>query len=134
MQFCQTSIPFNHAPQHAIAAFLVTSLFFCYRRLFLQYAGVMFVVTTMWSPFCAIGLLPLIGWVSYKEGFKTALTTQNLLAAPLLAVPIVLYLTQGAEQIPLMFSWQHHNFSLLSLVLFCFFEILLIAGDSLPFS
>ena len=118
----------QHAPQHAIAAYIATSLFFYHRWLSLQYAGLILVVTTMWSPFCAVGLLPIVAWALLKEGFKTALTTQNLLAAPLLAIPIVLYLTQGTEQIPFMFSWQHTYFSFISIILFCIFEFLLILG------
>ena len=117
---------FHHAPQHAVAAFVSTSLIFCNRRLGLQYGAFILVIITMWSPFCAVGLLPLVMWSLYKEGFKTALTPQNLLVAPLLAMPIVLYLSQGTEQIPHMFAWQHANFSFISLILFCILEFLLI--------
>lgn len=118
----------QHSPHHAIAAFVSTSLIFCNRRLGLQYSAFILVITTMWSPFCAVGLLPLVALSLYKDDFKTALTPQNLLAAPLLAIPIVLYLTQGTELIPHMFAWQHASFYFPYFVLFCVFEFLLILG------
>ena len=117
---------FSYSPHHAIATFLPVSLFLFERRLAVQYGNLILIINTMWSTFCTIGLLPIALWALYKEGYKTALTPQNLLAAPLLAIPIVLYLTHGTGHVPFMFSWQDSHFSFFSFVLFCILEFLLI--------
>ena len=117
---------FQLAPQHAICAFLTTCLFLYNRRLALQYGGVIIIVATLWSPFCAIGSLPLVLWAIFKEGYKTAITLQNLVVAPLLSIPIVLYLTQGTSQIPFMFVWEVANFTLFLFNIFLALEFLII--------
>ena len=116
----------QHSPHHAVVAYLTAALFFVNRKSALQYGAVLLVITAMWSPFCAIGLLPIVVVSLYKEGWRIAFSPQNLLAAPLLAVPIVLYLLQGAQQIPHMFVWQHTNFYFPFFILFCVLEFLLI--------
>lgn len=122
------SVALHLAPHHALAAFLSSSLFLFERRLAVQYGALIFTIVAMWSTFVTIGLLPIAAWALYKEGIRTALTPQNLLAAPLIALPTVLYLTQGTGQIPFMFAWQHINFSFSSFVMFCIFEFLLVLG------
>ena len=117
---------FSYSPHHAIATFLPVSLFLFKRRLAVQYGGLLLTVNTMWSTFGTVGLLPIAAWALYREGWRTALTPQNLLSAPMLAIPIVLYLTQGASHVPSMFSWEDINFSFSFFVLFCILEFLLI--------
>ncbi len=118
----------QYAPAHALAAFLSTGLYLYDRRMALQYSVLSATIIAMWSPFCAVGLLPLALYAAAKHGLRTVLTAQNLLAAPLLAIPIVLYLTQGTDDIVKMYVWQHVNFSWASFVLFCIFEFLLVLG------
>ncbi len=113
-------------PQHVICGWVGACLFLCKRRLAVKYSAVIVVVVALWSPFCAVGLLPIAAWAAYKEGVKTLFTLQNLLAAPVLAIPIALYLTQSTTQMPFTFAWQHSTFSLRSLVLFSVAEFLLI--------
>ena len=117
---------FHHSPHHALAAFLPSSLFLFDRRYAVQYGALIITIIAMWSTFCAIGLLPIAVWAVHKEGLKTALTAQNLLVAPLLAIPIVLYLTQGAGQVPHMFTWEHDNFTFYNFFLFLLLEFLLV--------
>ena len=116
----------QYAPQHAITAFLSTSLFVNNRRQAVKYGALIIVATTMWSVFCAIGLLAIATYALFKEGWRTAITSQNLLAAPLLAIVLVLYLTQGAGQVTYDFIWNTDNFSFFSLIMFLLFEFLLI--------
>ena len=116
---------FQIAPQHALSAFIVTGLFLFDRRRTLQYSGVIIVAATLWSPFGAVGLLPLALWALLEEGYKTAITPQNLLVAPLLAVPIVLYLAQGTSQLPFAFTLGIKHFSVGLYVMFCVLEFLL---------
>ena len=119
---------FSYSPQHAIGVFLTTSLFLFQRRLAVQYGAVLLTINAMWSTFGTVGVIPIAMWALWKEGFKTSLTLPNLLIAPMLVIPIVLYLTQGAHHVPAMFSWQDINFHFPSFVLFCILEFLLIAG------
>lgn len=116
----------QYAAQHAIAAFLSTGLFLNNRHYAVKWGALIIVSTTMWSAFCAIGLLPIAAYTLFKEGWKTAVTPQNFLAAPLLAIVSVLYLTQEAGQVTYAFTWSISNFSFYSFLLFLFFEFLLI--------
>ena len=119
-----TSLQF--ATQHAIAAFLAVSIFMYNRFLAVQYGAVIIVVMTFWSPFCAVGLLPIALWALLQTGYRTAFTIQNLVAAPLLAMPIFLYLTQGAGDITRMFIWNDKNFIFSSAIMFYLFEFIAI--------
>ncbi len=115
-------------PQHVVGGWIGTSLFVYNRRLAVKYSAVIIVMVSMWSAFPAIGLIPIALWAARQEGYRTACTPQNLLTAPLAAISIALYLLQGAGDVPFMFVWQHHGFSLYGFVLFCIFEFLLILG------
>ena len=115
-------------PQHIVGICVATSLFIYNRRLALQYSGAIVVMTALWSPFGAVGLVPAVVWAVLKEGYKPAFSRQNWLITPLLGLSVLLYLTQGSEQVPFMFAWQHHEFSLTSFIWFCVIEFLLILG------
>ena len=115
-------------PQHITGTCVATSLFIYNRRLALQYSGAIVVMTALWSPFGAVGLVPAVVWAVFKEGYKPAFSLQNWLITPLLGLSVLLYLTQGAEQVPFMFAWQHHEFALTSFIWFCVIEFLLILG------
>ena len=87
-------------PQHALAGWAGAVLFFCQRRLALQYAVVIFVFVALWSPLAAVGLVPIALWALDQEGFKICLTPGNFLAVPLLALPALLYLTMSIGSMP----------------------------------
>lgn len=114
------------SPHHTIPSWLGVVIFLYKRCYAVQYGAVLIIMVAMWSPFSAIGLLPVATWALLKEGIKNALTPQNLLVAPLLAVPIVLYMLQQTDMIPFMFSWEHANFSVIGFIIFCLIEFLLI--------
>ena len=115
-------------PQHMVGTCVATSLFIYNRRLALQYSGAIVVMTALWSPFGAVGLVPAVVWAVLKEGYKPAFSRQNWLITPLLGLSVLLYLIQGVEQVPFMFAWQHPDFSLTSFIWFCVIEFLLILG------
>ena len=117
-----------YVPQHITGTCVATSLYIYNRRLALQYSGAIVVMTAMWSPFGAIGLVSAVVWAVLKEGYRLAFSRQNWLITPLLVLPVGLYLAQGAEQIPFMFAWQHPDFSLTNFIWFCVIEFLLILG------
>lgn len=91
-------------PQHALPAWLGACMFLHNRRLTMQYAVLIGAVASMWSPLVTIGLVPLFAYGLYKEGIKNSLTLQNLLSAPLIAVPIVLYLSSGTPEASVYFK------------------------------
>ena len=113
-------------PQHLIGAGIGACVFLYNRSLALQYSALIAAIVFLWSPFCALGLLPLGIWALAKEGYKTALTAQNLIAAPFLLLPLILYGTQGSQGVPFMLGWQFHNFTFSSFVIFCVIEFLLV--------
>ena len=116
------------SPQHVLGGWIGACLFLYHRNSAVKYGAVMIGIIAMWSPFCAIGLVPIAAWATLKEGYKTAITLQNLLTAPLIAIFVVLYLTQKAGQVPFMFVWDHSEFSVPFFVLFCITEFLLVLG------
>ena len=113
-------------PQHLIGASIGACLFLYNRRVALQYSGLIAALVFLWSPFCALGLLPLGIWALAKEGYKTALTLQNLVVAPLILTPLIFYGIQGAQGVPFMLGWEFHKFTFSSYVIFCIVEFLLI--------
>ena len=112
-------------PQHVIGGWVAACMFLFNRNLAIKYGAVIIALTALWSPFCAIGLIPIAIWAVFKDGYKTAITPQNLLAAPLIALCVGMYLSQGASQVPFMFVWEHEKFSIISFMLFIVFEFLL---------
>ena len=80
---------FNAAwiPQHLIGCGLGTCLFLYNRRLAVQYGALILAAVSMWSPFCAVGILPIAAYALVKEGYRTAFSLPNLLAAPSYSFP-----------------------------------------------
>ncbi len=113
-------------PQHTVGICLATCLFLYNRELAVSYSALIVVVVALWSPFGAVGLLPIVAYSLAKQGCQSILTVQNCLFAPLLALPILLYLSQGAGQVPFMFVWQWQDFSLSESIIFVFSEFLII--------
>ena len=91
-------------PQHAIPAWLGACLVLAERRLAVQYGAVLLAAVALWTPLAVIGLAPFYLWALCKEGLRTALTLPNLALAPLLLVPLLLYFSSDAGQIPLAFA------------------------------
>ena len=117
---------FQVAPHQAMGGFITTCLFLYHRQLAVRYGAVIIIVSTLWTPFATIGLLPIALWALLKEGYKTSFTLQNLVAAPLLLVPIFLYLTQETGKIPFMFTYNDKNFYFTTLIMFYLLEFIVI--------
>ena len=86
------------------------------------------VIAAMWSPFCALGTLPIIAWSVFKEGYRSCITLQNLIVAPLLAIPIALYLSLGDSLASFTFIWNDPRFSFYNITMLYIFKFLLILG------
>ena len=112
-------------PQHFIAgglcALLVVQLRWHGR--FLAMSGLVLATATFWSPFIAIGLLPLFAVLFLQNGIRRFLCWQNLLLVPPLAALLFSYLSSGTGQIERGWIWNIRSDSLpdamrVSLVLF----------------
>ena len=109
-------------PQHALAAWLGLALFWRERQQAVRHSALLLLVVAMWSPFVAVGLLPIALWQWRQEGLRAVLTPTNLLLTPLLAVPLLTYLTQDTGQIPTVIAhWRLKNFAYLALFWLCEF-------------
>lgn len=119
---------FVYAPQHAVGGALMTGLLLYNCGFAAQWGAVIVVVAAMWSPFAAMGTLPLVGYAVFREGYRSSLTPQNLIATPLLTIPVVLYLSAGDTQTMPTFVWERPKFSLYNLALLYVFKFLLMLG------
>jgi len=87
-------------PQHALAGLLATFLVLRYPQQLLGHAGVLGAAVAVWSPFAAIGLLPVLLWAVFTSGWRRLLTVSNLLVAPGLLLMAALFLTRESAGIP----------------------------------
>ncbi len=101
-------------PQHFIAGGLCALLIVQLRwhERFLAMSGLVLVTATFWSPFIAIGLLPLFAVLFLQNGIRCFLRWQNLLLAPPLAALLFSYLSSGTGQIERGWIWNIHSDSL----------------------
>ena len=118
-------------PHHLISAalYVLLLLHLCRNRRFLGASGVLFAAAPFWSAFVALGLLPLLGVVIWRNGLRPFLRWPNLcVAAPLVGL-IVAYLTAGSVDFPQGWLWEQYSWSLLakSLPTFYFSEFLPVA-------
>ena len=107
-------------PQHAIPAWLGACFVLAERRLAVQYGAVLLAAVSLWSPLVAMGLVPFYFWALCREGLRTALTLSNLVLAPLLLVPLLLYFSSDTGQIPLALATARASVS--SITLFALLE------------
>ena len=110
-QYSSNMTGLMHVPQHFIPAALYTLLLVQLRRQprFLAVSGVALAVSLFWSPFVAIGLLPLIMVLLVENGLRPFLRWQNLLLAVPLAALLTLYLTSGSVDFPRGWLWRGTN-------------------------
>jgi hypothetical protein len=94
-------------PQHAIAGLLSAFLVLHYPQQALRNAGVLGAAVAIWSPFAAIGLVPIVMWALMTAGWRHVLTVSNLVVAPGLLIIAALFLTSDAGGIPA--SWLAHK-------------------------
>ena len=109
-----TSLLWN--PQHFIPAGLYTLLMLQLRghRRFLAVSGVLLAAAPFWSPFTAVGLLPLIAALLWENGVRPFLRWPNLLLAVPLAALIALYQTSGPTDFANGWIWERYDWSLLA--------------------
>ena len=69
-------------------------------------SGLVIAASLFWSPFIAIGLLPLVGVLILQNGVRPFLCWQNLLVAPPLALLLAGFLSSAAAQYPRGWIWE----------------------------
>lgn len=109
-------------PQHAISAWLATFLILRFPAHAIRCAGVLAAAVAVWSPFSAIGLLPLFAWAIWKAGYRHIFTATNMVVAPVLLFAAGYFLTRGAASIPAGFIWTAKGFSIDTWVIFLVLE------------
>ena len=103
-------------PQHFISAGLCTLSMLQLRgnQRFLSVSGVLLAGALFWSPFVAIGLLPLGAALFWGNGVRPFLRWPNLLLAAPLAALIVSYLASGSTDFPSGWIWERYEWTLLA--------------------
>ena len=131
IQYSSSMTGLMWVPQHFIPAALYTLVLVQLRRQrrFLAVSGVVLAGGLFWSPFVALGLLPLVAILIIENGLRPFLRWQNLLLAVPLAGLLVLYLTSGAVDFPHGWLWERYEWQLLKqwLPIFYLTEFLLLA-------
>lgn len=100
-------------PQHALAGML--GLLIVLRdgrpRASIRLLGLLGAALLFWSPFAAIGVLPF-GVAAWGRCWRSILAEPaNLLSAVLIAVPVLIYLAPGTEEIPRGWNLHQRGFS-----------------------
>ena len=118
--------------QHFLPAGLYALLFLQLRRQprFLAVSGPLVAAAPLWSPWVAIGLLPLLAALLRDNGARPFLRWPNLCLAGPLAGLIVLYLTAGKVNFPHGWMWEVYAWPVLARWMPVFYatEFLALAG------
>ncbi|MEM1137011.1 MAG: hypothetical protein AAGI07_14335, partial [Bacteroidota bacterium] len=88
---CQMT-QYEWAPQHSLGAWISTGLIlhFCYFKRDNSYVLFLGSLVLLWSPFVAVGLLPII-LISLTREFNSGFSGANLLAGPVLFAVMAIY-------------------------------------------
>lgn len=107
IQYTSNMAALMWVPQHFIASGLYTMLLLQLGKepRFLASAGLLLGACLLWSPFVAIGLLPLLAVLLLDNGWRRFLSWQNL-SSVALAVLLIAYLTGDASAIVSGWVWQ----------------------------
>ena len=131
IQYSSNMTGLMFVPQHFIPAALYTLLAVQLRQQprFLAVSGVVLAASLFWSPFVALGLLPLVAILIMENGLRPFLRWPNLLLALPLAGLLVLYLTSGSVDFPRGWLWENYEWPKLAegLPVFYLTEFLLLA-------
>lgn len=113
------------APQHAIAGLLAGLLIYRYPPLAVRHAGILLVATSLWSPFVALGMGPLLLWAITLTGWGRAVNSVNLVITPVILLAIFNFLMEGSAGLPIQFIWEANTFSLPRWLVFVLLEFAL---------
>ena len=119
LQYSANTTGLMFLPQHTVSAALGALLVvqMSDRPRFLAVSGVVLVAVVFWSPFVALGLLPLLAVPLFAHGLRPFLRWQNLLLVPPVGLLLVAYLTSGAQEVPNAFLWEKYDAGILAKLL-----------------
>lgn len=111
LQYSANTTGLMFLPQHTVSAALGALLVvqMSDRPRFLAVSVVVLVTVVFWSPFVALGPLPLLAVPLFTHGLRPFLRWQNLLPAPPVGLLLVAYLTGGAQEVPNAFLWEKYD-------------------------
>jgi hypothetical protein len=109
-------------PQHALAGWIATFLILRYPERAVQAGGAIGAAVAVWSPFCAVGIAPVLGWALFRVGPRHLFSWMNLLAAPVLLIAAAVFLTSSSAGIPATFVWSSSGFWLTRWAMFVMLE------------
>lgn len=91
---------FQWAPQHALGAWLAASLVVSevQEKKSGRWLGLIAAATLLWTPFGAVGLVPLLVWAATRVTWRTFLSWENGLGVALTAVSGIYFLAHGPQQ------------------------------------
>ena len=115
-QYSTNTRSLSWTPQHFLPAGLYTLLLLQLRRQprFLGVSAVLLAAAPFWSSLVAIGLLPLVAALLWKNGFHPFLKWSNLVLAAPLAALIAIYLTSGSLEHNQGWVWEKYDWSVLA--------------------
>lgn len=113
VQYSSHMVGLMYVPQHFIAAGLFSMLLLGLRDnpRFLTVSGVVLACALFWSPFVALGLLPLVLVIAWQNGIRQFLSWQNFLLALPLALFLLVYLLSGSANFPQGWLWEKYDAS-----------------------
>lgn len=111
-QFSSNMTSILWTPQHALSAWIATFLILRYPVRAVQSGGVLGAAVAVWSPFSAVGIIPVMAWAVWRAGPRHVFSWMNLIIAPILLIAGSIFLINGAAGIPATFVWNHRSFSL----------------------
>ena len=120
------------SPQHLIASGLVSLIILQSRHQsrFAAISGLVITICAFWSTLTAVGLIPLVVALIYKNGLRPFLKWPNLIAAPSLALLMALYLlSRDSALIHFGWLWEYytsHTQMIIDLIIFYLTEFFLL--------
>jgi len=110
-------------PQHALPAWILTTLFFNKKTssIILSNAGLLFSATLLWSIFVPVGAFPYFLLRAVQQ--RTLFIFKNGLTTIVVGGPVLIYLLTNSAAIPMEMSWSLPNFTVLNYFIFMLVEV-----------
>ena len=111
-----------------IGAWLSTAMLIKYPHLSIRYGGVLGVAMLASQPWVVLGFMPIYLYQAIRHGgIRKIMTVPNFIVTPLLAVPLLLYFSQGTSNLYISWIWQAKLFHALDYVLLFVLEVFVIS-------
>lgn len=114
-------------PQHIIPAWIcgLLAIHALDNPTIVRLAGPLLVAVCLWSPFVAVGAVPLFLVAAIRHGWRASFSLANMMST-VSAVPVVLYLTASTGGLPHHPAWMAPDFQMIRLITFWLVEFLVL--------